>query len=50
MCYCYLDIMVSFLGEWNDPSFEHTRFSFIQGCFVPNVVEIGPKVLENNSR
>ena len=34
------------LWELNGSSFEKTWISFIQGCIVPSLVEIGPMVLE----
>ena len=29
-----------FLGKWHDPSFEQIESPFLQGCFVPSLVEI----------
>ena len=34
------------LWEVNGSSFEQTWIPFTQGCFVPNLVEIGPAVME----
>ena len=35
------------LWEFNDSSFEQTWIPFIKGCFVRNLIEICPAVLEN---
>ena len=34
------------LGKWRGPSFVEILIPFIQGCFVPSLVKIGPVVLE----
>ena len=38
--------LLSPLGKGRGPSFEQIWIPFIQGCFVPSLVEIGPVVLE----
>ena len=38
--------LLSTLTELNGSSFEKTWIPFTQGCFEPNLVEIGPAVLE----
>ena len=38
------------LWEFNCSSFEQTWIPFTQGCFVPNLVEIAPVVLEKKSK
>ena len=35
-------LFLSLLGNGWDPSFEQTWIPFIQGCFVPSLVDIGP--------
>ena len=36
--------------ERGGPSFEQTGISFTENCFVPNIVEIGPVVLEEKMK
>ena len=38
--------LLSPLGKVYGPSFEHNWIPFIQGCFLPSLVEIGPVVME----
>ena len=40
------NFIITPLGNGRGPSFEQTWIPFIQGCFVPSLVEIGSVVLE----
>jgi hypothetical protein len=43
-------LLLSPLGEGQSLSFEETKIPFPEGCFVPNLVKIGPVVLEEKSK